>query len=176
MLFGLGTPLWEIALRSAIVYLAILFGLRIFGKRQLGQMSVGDLVMILLIANAVQNAMVGPDVSLQGGLTAALVLLVMNFVVVRGLGSTPLGERLLEGGPTLLVKDGRILADGMRREGVVREEVEMAIREHGIADPSGVRAAYLEPDGTISVIPIEVEALHGRRRVKRVRQFRRGTG
>jgi uncharacterized membrane protein YcaP (DUF421 family) len=78
MLFDLGTPLWEIALRSAIVYLAILLVLRLFGKRQLGQLSIGDLVMILLIANAVQNAMVGADVSLQGGLTAALVLLVMN--------------------------------------------------------------------------------------------------
>ncbi len=176
MFFDVGTPLWEIAVRSAIVYLAILLGLRVFGKRQLGQMSVGDLVMILLIANAVQNAMVGPDVSLQGGLTAAFVLLVMNFLVVRVLGRTALGERLLEGGPTLLVKDGRILADGVRREGVAREEVEMAIREHGIDDASGVRAAYLEPDGTISVIPIEVQALHGRRRVKRVRQFRRGTG
>jgi uncharacterized membrane protein YcaP (DUF421 family) len=174
--FHLGTPLWEIAVRSAVVYLAILFGLRLFGKRQLGQMSVGDLVMILLIANAVQNAMVGPDVSLQGGLTAALVLLVMNFIVVRGLGRTPLGERLLEGGPTLLVKDGQILADGMRREGVSREEVEMAIREHGIDDASGVRAAYLEPDGTISVIPIDVRPLRGQRRVKRVRQFRRGNG
>jgi uncharacterized membrane protein YcaP (DUF421 family) len=171
-----GTPLWEIALRTSIVYLAILFGLRLFGKRQIGQLSVGDLVMILLIANAVQNAMVGVDVSLTGGLTAALVLLVMNFVVVRGLARTPLGERLLEGGPTLLVKDGRILDAGLRREGVARDEVEMAIREHGITDESGVRAAYLEPDGTISVIPIEVQALRGTRRVKRVRQFRRGTG
>ena len=176
MLFDLGTPLWEIALRSAIVYLAILLGLRLFGKRQLGQMSTGDLVMILLIANAVQNAMVGADVSLEGGLTAALVLLVMNFLVVRLLGRTALGERLLEGGPTLLVKDGRVLADGLRREGVAPEEVQTAIREHGIADASGVRAAYLEPDGTVSVIPIEVQALHGRRRVKRIRQFRRGTG
>src|SRR5213594_2631798 len=156
-MFHPGTPLWEIALRTAIVYLGILLGLRLFGKRQLGQMSVGDLVMILLIANAVQNAMVGIDVSLEGGLTAALVLLVMNFVVVRVLGRTALGERLLEGGPTLLVKDGELLSDGLRREGVAREEVEMAIREHGIADARGVRAAYLEPDVTISVIPIEVE-------------------
>jgi len=176
VLFHPGTPLWQIALRTSIVYLAILFGLRLFGKRELGQMSVGDLVMILLIANAVQNAMVGIDVSLTGGLTAAFVLLVMNFIVVRGLGSTRFGERLLAGGPTLLVKDGRILSDGLRREGVARDEVEMAIREHGIADESGVRAAYLESDGTISVIPIEVEALHGQRRVKRVRQFRRGSG
>jgi len=175
-MFHPGTPLWEIALRTAIVYLGILLGLRLFGKRQLGQMSVGDLVMILLIANAVQNAMVGVDVSLIGGLTAALVLLVLNFVVVRGLVSTPLGERLLEGAPTLLVKDGRIIEAGLRREGLARDEVETAIREHGIDDETGVRAAYLEPDGTISVIPIDVQALRGRRRVKRVRQFRRGTG
>ena len=175
-MFHVGTPLWEIALRTTIVYLVILVGLRLFGKRQLGQVSVGDLVMILLIANAVQNAMVGVDVSLIGGLTAALVLLVLNFLVVRGLGSTPLGERVLEGSPTLLVKDGRIMDAGLRKEGLAREEVEVAIREHGIADESGVRAAYLEPDGTISVIPIDVEALRGHRRVRRVRQFRRGTG
>ena len=175
-MFHVGTPLWEIALRTTIVYLVILVGLRLFGKRQLGQVSVGDLVMILLIANAVQNAMVGVDVSLIGGLTAALVLLVLNFLVVRGLGSTPLGERVLEGSPTLLVKDGRMMDAGLRREGLAREEVEVAIREHGIADESGVRAAYLEPDGTISVIPIDVEALRGHRRVRRVRQIRRGTG
>jgi len=175
-MFHLGTPLWEIALRTTVVYLVILLGLRVFGKRQLGQVSVGDLVMILLIANAVQNAMVGVDVSLIGGLTAALVLLVLNFLVVRGFGSTALGERVLEGAPTLLVKDGRIMDAGLRREGLGRDEVEPAIPEHGIADESGVRAAYLEPDGTISVIPIEVEALRGRRRVRRVRQFRRGTG
>src|SRR6476660_1046684 len=102
LLFTLGTPLWEFAMCTAIVYLAILFGLRLFGTRERGQMSTGDLVMILLIAKAVQNAMVGPDVSLQGGLTAALVLLAMNFAVVRILGRTSLGERLLEGGPTLL--------------------------------------------------------------------------
>jgi uncharacterized membrane protein YcaP (DUF421 family) len=176
VLFTLGTPIWEIAIRTAIVYLVILLGLRLFGKRQLGQMSTGDLVMILLIANAVQNAMVGPDVSLSGGLAAALVLLAMNFVVVRLFGQTALGERLLEGGPTLLVKDGALVPHGLRHEGLAAEEVETAIREHGIADVGGVRAAYLEPDGTISVIPIDVQPLRGRRRVKRVRQFRRGTG
>jgi uncharacterized membrane protein YcaP (DUF421 family) len=171
-----GTPLWEIVLRTVSVYVVILVGLRLFGKRQLGQMSVGDLVMILLIANAVQNAMVGPDVSLVGGLLAALVLLVVNGVIVRTLGRTALGERLLEGGPTLLVKDGAILADGLRREGLARDEVETAIREHGFPDESQVRAAYLEPDGTISVIPIDAQVLHGRHKVKRVRQFRRGSG
>jgi uncharacterized membrane protein YcaP (DUF421 family) len=175
-MFDPGTPLWEIVVRTVTVYVVILVGLRVFGKRQLGQMSVGDLVMILLIANAVQNAMVGPDVSLVGGLVAAAVLLVVNGVLVRMLGRTALGERLLEGSPTLLVKDGAILADGLRREGLARDEVEMAIREHGFADETQVRAAYLEADGTVSVIPMDTQVLHGRRKVKRIRQFRRGAG
>ncbi len=176
MFFQLGIPLSAIAIRTAIVYLVILLGLRLFGKRQLGQMSTGDLVMILLIANAVQNAMVGPDVSLVGGLLAAFVLLAINFVVVRLAGSTVLGEKLLEGGPTLLVKDGTLVDQNLRREGIRPEEVATAIREHGIEDISGVRVAYLEPDGTISVIPIDAQVLRGSRRVKHVRQFRRNTG
>jgi uncharacterized membrane protein YcaP (DUF421 family) len=176
VLFRLGTPLWEIAIRTAIVYLVIVLGLRLFGKRQLGQLNTGDLVMILLIANAVQNAMVGPDVSLVGGLLAAFVLLVVNFLVIRLAGSSVLGERLLEGGPTLLVKDGRLVDANLRREGILPEEVATAIREHGIEDASDVRVAYLEPDGTISVIAMDAQVLRGSRRVKHVRQFRRGAG
>ena len=171
-----GTPVWEIVVRTLAVYAVVLVGLRLFGKRQLGQMSVSDLVMILLIANAVQNAMVGPDVSLVGGLVAAVVLLTVNFAVVRFLGRSALGERLLEGTPTLLVKDGAFIEQNLRREGLVRDEVSMAIREHGIPDETGVRAAYLETDGTISAIPIEVVALHGQRKVKHIRQFKRGAG
>ncbi len=94
MLFHLGTPLWQIVVRTLAVYLVVVLGFRVFGKRQLGQMSVPDLVMILLIANAVQNAMVGPDVSLVGGLAAAGVLLLVNFVVVRLVGRGGRAERL----------------------------------------------------------------------------------
>jgi uncharacterized membrane protein YcaP (DUF421 family) len=172
----LGTPIWQIVLRTVAVYFVVLVGLRLFGKRQLGQMSVGDLVMILLIANAVQNAMVGPDTSLEGGLVAAVTLLVLNLVVVRSLTRSALWARVFEGEPTLLVKDGTYLDRSIRREGLAREEVDMAVREHGFASVSDVRIAYLEPDGTISVIPIDVQALRGRRKVKRIRQFKRGTG
>jgi len=172
----LGTPIWQIVLRTVAVYFVVLVGLRLFGKRQLGQMSVGDLVMILLIANAVQNAMVGPDTSLEGGLVAAVTLLVLNLVVVRSLTRSALWARLFEGEPTLLVKDGAYLDRSIRHEGLAREEVDMAVREHGFASVSDVRVAYLEPDGTISVIPIDAQVLHGRRKVKRIRQFRRGTG
>lgn len=174
-MFHLGTPIWQIVVRTAAVYLVVLVGLRIFGKRQLGQMSIGDLVMILLIANAVQNAMVGIDTSLGGGLVAAGTLLLLNLVVVRTIASSHLGERLFQGEPTLLVKDGEYLPRNIRHEGLAPEEVDMAIREHGIADASGVRVAYLEPDGTISVVPLDSRVLHGSARVKRIRQFKRGT-
>ena len=89
----LGTPIWQIVLLTVAVYFVVLVGLRLFGKRQLGQMSVGDLVMILLIANAVQNAMVGPDTSLEAGLVAAVTLLVLNLVVVRSLTRSAIGPR-----------------------------------------------------------------------------------
>jgi uncharacterized membrane protein YcaP (DUF421 family) len=168
-----GTPLAEIVLRTLAVYAVVLVGLRLLGKRQLGQMTTADLVMILLIANAVQNAMVGPDTSLVGGLVAAVVLLVVNFVVTRVAAGSPFAERLVSGSPTLLVKDGAFVEAGLRHEGLARDEVEMAIREHGIADVTGVRIAYLEPDGTVSVIPIDAHVLRGRRKVRRVRQFKR---
>lgn len=172
-MFRLGTPAWEIVVRTTVVYFVVLVGLRIFGKRQLGQMSIGDLVMILLIANAVQNAMVGTDTSLLGGLIAAATLLVVNVLVVRTLARSSRAERFFEGAPTLLVKDGRFVESNLHREGLAEDEVDMAIREHGIGAVDGVRVAYLEPDGTISVIPIDAQVLRGRKKVRRVRQFKK---
>jgi uncharacterized membrane protein YcaP (DUF421 family) len=166
-------PLWQIAVRTAAVYFVVLIGLRLFGKRQLGQMSVGDLVMILLIANAVQNAMVGPDTSLIGGITAAATLLLVNVVVVRTIARSRSAERFFGGAPTLLVKDGNYVPQALHHEGLAQEEVAMAIREHGIGDVSTVRVAYLEPDGTISVVPMDAKVLRGRKKVQRIRQFKR---
>lgn len=172
-MFDLGTPIWQIVVRTIVVYVAVVAGLRLLGKRQLGQMSIFDLVMILLIANAVQNAMVGPDTSLAGGLVAAVTLLVVNSTATRLVNRSPLAERVFEGAPTLLVKDGAFVEENLRREGLAREEVEMAVREHGIEAADGVRVAYLEPDGTISVIPIDATVLRGRRKVRRLRQMRK---
>jgi uncharacterized membrane protein YcaP (DUF421 family) len=174
-MFELGTPLWAIIVRTIVVYFVVLLGLRVFGKRQMGQMSIGDLVMILLIANAVQNAMVGTDTSLLGGLIAAVTLLIVNLVVVRSISWSPAGERIFQGEPTLLIKDGSYLEGNIRREGLAREEVDMAIREHGIQDAHGVRLAYLESDGTISVVPTDSKVLRSQRKVKRIRQFKRGS-
>ncbi len=156
--------------KTTVVYLFIVVGLRLLGKRELGQMSVSDLVLIVVIANSVQNAMVGKDTSLGGGLVAAVTLLALNrfftFLTVRS-------DRLrvlFVGEPVLIVRDGKLLQAPMQREGVTREHVLAAMREHGIADLENVQMAVLELDGSISIVPREskVQRTHHRFRGVRV--------
>lgn len=168
MLASLPT-LWNIALRSAAVYLLILFGLRLTGKREVGQMTLFDLVLLLLIANAVQNAMVGPDTSLTGGLLAAGVLLLLNTLVARLRLRWPRLRQAIEGSPTLLVLHGQVIAEHLRREGVDWETLQAAAREHGVADLSRVEMAVLEIDGSISIVPTDE---HTRRLHRQVRTLR----
>jgi len=148
------TSALEIALRTLAVYLAILVGLRLAGKREIGQMTVFDLVVLLLIANAVQNAMVGPDTSLVGGILAAMVLLVVNAIVASLRLRWPRLRRWVEGTPTLLVLHGEVIPEHMRKEGIDEEALLTALREHGVAEISGVEMAVLEIDGSISVVPV----------------------
>jgi uncharacterized membrane protein YcaP (DUF421 family) len=159
----LGTSLVSIILRTAVIYFAILIGLRVAGKREIGQMTVFDLVVLLLIANAVQNAMVGPDTSLLGGLAAALVLLVLNYLVatlrLRWSGL----RRIIEGTPTLLVLHGEVLRPNLRREGLDEETLAAALREHGVVGVTDVEMAVLETDGSISVVPVGSEARRGKK-------------
>ncbi len=163
-------PLWEIVLRTGAVYVIILLGLRVMGKRELGQMTVVDLVAILLVANAVQNAMVGPDVSLLGGVVAALTLLLLNRILVAARLRGGVWSRLLEGTPTVLVSDGEFVIPHLRQEGVEEGEVEMAMREHGVASVSEVKLAVLEKDGSISIIARDTPIVRTRRHI---RQFRK---
>jgi uncharacterized membrane protein YcaP (DUF421 family) len=165
----LAIPVWNIALRTAAIYLVILLGLRLAGKREIGQMTVFDLVVLLLIANAVQNAMVGPDTSLAGGVLAAVVLLVLNAVVARLRLRWPRLRRFVEGSPTLLVLHGEVIADHLRREGLDQETLEAALREHGVADLSDVEMAVLEIDGSISVVPAGGTTKRVKRPVKYLR-------
>jgi uncharacterized membrane protein YcaP (DUF421 family) len=150
----LGTPALSIVLRTTIVYLVILVGLRIAGKREIGQMAIFDLVMLLLISNAVQNAMIGPDTLLTGGIIAAAVLLAVNFLVARLRLYIPGLRRIVEGSPTLLVLHGKVLDRNLRREGLDQDALGTALREHGISDLGEVEMAVLEIDGSISVIPV----------------------
>jgi uncharacterized membrane protein YcaP (DUF421 family) len=162
-MFTLATPAWEIVLRAAVVYAAILVGLRLAGKREIGQMTIFDLVVLLLLANAVQNAMVGADTSLAGGLLAGAVLLALNAIVARLRLRWPRLRRIVEGSPTLLVVHGQVIADHLRREGLDQETLEAALREHGVADLSQVESAVLEIDGSISVVPLGVPTKHVKR-------------
>ncbi len=142
-----------ITVRTLVIYLVILFGLRLSGKREIGQMTVFDLVVLLLISNAVQNAMVGPDTSLLGGILAALVLLIANALIARLRFSLPGLRRLVEGTPTLLVLHGKVVSEHMRREGIDSESLQAALREHGVSSIDEVEMAVLEIDGSISVVP-----------------------
>ncbi len=161
---------WQIALRTAAIYLVVLLLLRVAGKRELGQMTPFDLVVILLISNAVQNAMTGPDTSLTGGVVAAATLIVVNLVVSRVGRRIPFLSRAFSGSPTLLVNDGEVIQSHLRREDVTVEEIEMAAREHGVGSLDEVRAAILEIDGSISVIPKEGSTSH--RTMRRFRQLK----
>lgn len=169
-MFSLGVSAWSIVARTAVVYLVVLLGLRLAGKRELGQMTPFDLVVILLVANAVQNAMVGPDTSLSGGLIAAAVLIVGNYGVALVRQRLPWLRRAVEGKPTLLINDGKFVAEHLRREGLNEDEVMMAIREHGLTDVAQVRMAVFETDGSISIVPTDARTLRTR---EHLRSFRR---
>ena len=169
-MFSLDVNGWSIVARTVIVYAALLVGLRLAGKRELGQMTPFDLVVILLIANAVQNAMVGPDTSVTGGLIAAAVLIAGNYGVALARERLPLLRRAVEGSPTLLISDGKFVTEHLRREGLEEDEVLMAIREHGVADVRDVRIAVLEVDGSISIVPADSKAMRTRKHVRFVRR------
>lgn len=146
------TPLREIVLRSAIVFLLLLVGLRLTGKRQSGHLTPYDLILLLLIANAVQNAMVGTDTSMIGGIAAMATLLGVNAVVAWVSRRSKRVARLVEGVPTILVRHGRILEENCARENLTREDLLRALREHGVGEVDHVRTAILEVDGSISVL------------------------
>jgi len=166
----MSVPWYEILLRTFVVYLTVLTLLRIAGKRELGQMTPFDLVVILVIANAVQNAMTGGDNSVTGGIIAATTLTVTNIAVGRWGNRIPFFRRLVASEPRVLLRDGTPIKEALDEERIDIEELEMAAREHGIADLAEVTAAVLEEDGSISVIPKEGTKI--RRIPRRFRQFR----
>ena len=164
--------LLDIALRTTVVYLALVIGIRLTGQRQLGQMSTFDLVLLLIIANAVQNAMVGPDTSLAGGLVAAGMLLVWHQVINRVRRSSPRFAKFIAGEGIMLIHDGVILDEHLRRAGVTAAELQQALREHGTATVGDVRLAVLEADGSVSVIRYD-DIKPGTRPHHRIKMLRR---
>ena len=144
--------LLEVALRTVIVYAVVLAGIRLTGKREVGQMASFELVLILLLANAVQNAMTGPDTSLTGGVVGACTLLITNAIVTRVSSRSRKLRTALEGTPTVLIHKGIVVKKNMEKEHIANEELEQALREHGVSTFADVGIAVLEVDGSISVL------------------------
>ncbi len=144
--------LLDVALRTSVVYFFVLIGLRLTGTRTLGQLTVFDFVLLLIISNAVQNAMVGPDTSLAGGLVAATILMSWHWVIDRARLRSRRLAKLIAGEGIMLIYHGRILDEHCHRAGITRDELLQALREHGVARVDDVMFAVLEPDGTISVV------------------------
>jgi uncharacterized membrane protein YcaP (DUF421 family) len=142
----------EIALRTLTVYLVILVGIRLTGKREVGQMTPFDLTLLLLLSNSVQNAMTGPDTSLVGGIVAAAVLLCMNAIIAFFAGRNRKFRRELEGSATVLIHNGKLIEANMIKEGLTRDDVNRSLREHGIEHMDDVALAVLEVDGAISCL------------------------
>jgi len=163
----------DIALRTSIVYLALLVGIRLTGQRQLGQMNSFDLVLLLIISNAVQNAMVGPDTSLVGGLVAAGILLVWHQVIDRVRRTSRRASRLIAGEGIMLINRGMLLTEHLVKAGLTKDELLQALREHGVGLITDVRLAVLEPDGAISVIQND-DLKSESRPHHRIRAIRRG--
>lgn len=145
-------PILDVVVRSLCVYIFMVIAIRLFGKNQLSQLNAGDVVLLLLISNAVQNAMVGQDTSLQGGLIAALVLFAANFIVKRLMFSNRKFESFLEEDPVILIKDGKIDEQALNKVKITKDELEEAIREHGVDGIENVKLSILEVDGNISVV------------------------
>ena len=147
--------LLQIVIRTSIVYLIVLVGVRLSGKREVGQMTPFDLVLLLLLSNSVQNAMTGPDTSVGGGAVAAATLFLLNYVVAEYSGTNRRFRKLIQGSPSLLIHNGEAVLPHMAKEHVTMDELERALREHGIASVKDVALGVLEVDGSISLLKFD---------------------
>jgi len=155
-----------IVAKSVAIYVFIIAAIRLFGKKELAQLSVIDLVFILLISNSVQNAMVGNDSSVLGGISAALGLFICNYFFKLFLRGSAKFSKLVQGEKIVLVVDGRLLQHGLKQSMMSVEEVQMAVREHGVKDISEADLVVLEVDGNITVLSKDYSHKTVRRRKK----------
>lgn len=161
-----GLTLLGIVGRSAIIYLLLVAGMRVLGNREIGRLNAYDFAFVVIIANAIQNATVGGDQSLAGGLMSALTLLVMNQIYTWLITRFPWLEKHMVGEPVVLISDGHVRRKALEREGVTRDELMAALREHGLSDIGDIRLAVLEVDGDISVVPSESRVHRHHRRFR----------
>jgi len=143
----------EKILRPVLVYVVLVVLVRLAGRRELAQLNSFDLIVLLMLANTVQNATIGNDNSMVGGVIGVSALLMANYLVVRFLYHHPRVDRLLEGGPTVLIQDGQVMPRNLAREAITEEELMEAVRKQGLGSAGEVAEAVLETGGVISVVP-----------------------
>jgi uncharacterized membrane protein YcaP (DUF421 family) len=154
-MFHLGLPVLEKVIRPIIVYLFLVIGLRISGKRELAQINSFDLVVLMMLSNTVQNAIIGDDNSVSGGIIGAVALLAINFLVVRYISRHQMLEKLVQGKEDTLITNGHINRKRLASESISVEDLEMAARKQGFASLKDVNSAVLEPSGTISFMAVK---------------------
>jgi uncharacterized membrane protein YcaP (DUF421 family) len=154
-MFQLPLPILEKLLRPVVVYLVLILLLRLFGKRELAQLNPFDLVVLLSLSNTVQNAIIGDDNSVTGGVIGAFSLLAINWLVVRGLFRSPRLTRILEGRAVILVRNGQIDLKALARESLSREALLAVIHKQGFEHVHQVRRCELEPNGSFYIEPFE---------------------
>jgi uncharacterized membrane protein YcaP (DUF421 family) len=158
-----GSGLVDVAVRSALIYALLIIGLRLAGRRDVGQLSIPDLVVLLVISNVVQNAMVGQNQTFAGGIAAAGAILVVSRLSQLVAGRSSRARRVLRGEPRILYAKGRMLVETMAAEEITADELAAAFRAHGILSRDRVRLAVLEVDGSISVIEEDENAIPARK-------------
>ena len=169
-MWTLGTPPLELAIRAGLIYLAFLVGLRLFGKREIGQFTLFDLALVLLAANALQPAMTGPDQSVAGGLIILVTIFVINRAVAELRVRSAFVRRLLESEPTVIGRDGRWLLPALVRQDLDLVDVDAALREHGLRAVAEMKLATLEADGSISIVATaRADSAEVKRRRRRAR-------
>ena len=150
-MFNMTVPWWELVIRGAVVYVFLIALLRITGKRQIGQLSPLDLVLLLILSNAVQNSMNAGDNSLIGGLISAATLVGLNYLIEYAAVKSRKLEGIIEGRPQVIIHEGKLFEDVIRHAKITRMEVEATLRESGFFEMKDVKLAILENNGKVSV-------------------------
>jgi uncharacterized membrane protein YcaP (DUF421 family) len=151
--FNLAMPWWHFVLRALIVYVVLLVMVRLSGKRSVGQFTPFDMILLILLGNAVQNALLGEDTSVGGGLLLAGTLISFNYVVGQLAARFPGFHAFVEGKPVRLIEEGRVDTSRLRQEAVSRADIDEALRRNGLEHCDQVHVAWLENDGSITIIP-----------------------
>jgi uncharacterized membrane protein YcaP (DUF421 family) len=151
-MWNIAVPVWELIVRGTIVYLFLLILLRLTGKRQIGQLAPFDLVLLLVLSNAVQNSMNGGDNSLVGGLISAATLVALNYGVGYATFKSKKLEALIEGRPQVIIHNGKVFEDVMRSAKLTHHELSAALRRSGCTCAEEVQMAILENNGSISIV------------------------